>query len=368
MLLYSLTIMILRSVRIGDNGWYVPEDGSIHIDLYAGADGKGTMLFTAAHELTHFIKDQSPEKFQALSDFLMEQYGKKGVPVQALVEEQMAKARKHGNALDPDGAFEEVVADSMESMLTDGKVLQELKQRDKGLWQTVKDYVLELCEKIRKVYKGLKPDSLEGRIVSEMRDAAEEMRRLFMEGLVDAGENFRGAASAEFASAQEEKHYSLRDIDIERNFINYGDSVAEKNAINRIADDLESRGKFILVTDEQVAKHIDVGRLGDFKAARVYLKSILKDFMGGSVYFKDNGNYAEAYLTKAGVDHSVGGVINPENTRNFRRELRYKSSKRRKRKSLQTAKTACRLSFLAEWVGFEPTAPEGTTDFESVPL
>ena len=39
-----------------------------------------------------------------------------------------------------------------------------------------------------------------------------------------------------------------------------------------------------------------------------------------------------------------------------------------KRKSLQTAKTACRLSFLAEWVGFEPTVPEGTTDFESVPL
>ena len=35
-----------------------------------------------------------------------------------------------------------------------------------------------------------------------------------------------------------------------------------------------------------------------------------------------------------------------------------------KRKSLQTAKTACRLSFLAEWVGFEPTVPEGTTDFE----
>lgn len=193
MLLYSLTIMILRSVRIGDNGWYDPVDGSIHIDLYAGADGKGTMLFTAAHELTHFIKDQSPEKFQALSDFLMEQYGKKGVPVQALVEEQMAKARKHGNALDPDGAFEEVVADSMESMLTDGKVLQELKQRDKKLWQTVKDYVLELCEKIRKVYKGLKPDSLEGRMVAEMRDAAEEMRMLFTEGLVDAAENFTGS-------------------------------------------------------------------------------------------------------------------------------------------------------------------------------
>lgn len=212
MLLYSLTIMILRSVRIGDNGWYVPEDGSIHIDLYAGADGKGTMLFTAAHELTHFIKDQSPEKFQALSDFLMEQYGKKGVPVQALVEEQMAKARKHGNALDPDGAFEEVVADSMESMLTDGKVLQELKQRDKGLWQTVKDYVLELCEKIRKVYKRLKPDSLEGRMVAEMKDAAEEMRRLFVEGLQDAAENFTGSEGQKNTTQEGGVKMSIRSV------------------------------------------------------------------------------------------------------------------------------------------------------------
>lgn len=212
MLLYSLTIMILRSVRIGDNGWYDPVDGSIHIDLYAGADGKGTMLFTAAHELTHFIKDQSPEKFQALADFLMEQYGKKGVSVRALVEAQMAKARKHKKTLDYDGAFEEVVADSMESMLTDGKVLQELKQRDKGLWQTVKDYVEKLCRRIREVYRKLKPDSLEGRMVAEMRDAAEEMRRLFTEGLVDAAENFTGSEAQKNTTREVGVKMQIREI------------------------------------------------------------------------------------------------------------------------------------------------------------
>lgn len=72
------------------------------------------------------------------------------------------------------------------------QVLQALRQRDKGLWQKVKDYVLELCRKVREAYRGLKPDSLEGRMVAEMKDAAEEMRRLFTEGLVDAGENFTG--------------------------------------------------------------------------------------------------------------------------------------------------------------------------------
>lgn len=179
--------------RIGANGRYDTTTGEIYIDLYAGADGKGTMLFTAAHELTHFIRQESPAKFKALSDFLFEQYGKKGVSVQELVENQLEKARKANVEMSYDGAFEEVVADSMESMLTDGKVIQELKQQDKGLWNRVKKYVEDLCRKIREVYKKLKPDSFEGQTVAKMRDAAEEMRRLFTEGLQDAAENYQGA-------------------------------------------------------------------------------------------------------------------------------------------------------------------------------
>ena len=78
-------------------------------------------------------------------------------------------------------------------MLADGKVIQELKQQDKGLWNRVKKYVEDLCRKIREVYKKLKPDSFEGQTVAKMRDAAEEMRRLFAEGLQDAAENYQGA-------------------------------------------------------------------------------------------------------------------------------------------------------------------------------
>lgn len=199
--------------RIGANGWYDTSDGSIHIDLYAGADGKGTMLFTAAHELTHFIRDQSPEKFQALSDFLMEQYGKKDVSIQELVENQMAKAKKAGHEIDYDGAFEEVVADSMESMLADGKVLQELKNQNRGLWETVKDYFQKLCEKIRKAYMGLEPDSEEGRMVAQMRDAAEEMQRLFTEGLLDAGENHQGVTGKEKDTNEGSMRYSFKGYD-----------------------------------------------------------------------------------------------------------------------------------------------------------
>ena len=40
----------------------------------------------------------------------------------------------------------------------------------------------------------------------------------------------------------------------------------------------------------------------------------------------------------------------------------------RKKKKPANGETACRLSFLAERVGFEPTSPEGLTHFECAPL
>lgn len=185
-----------RGKRVGANGWYDPKDGSIHIDLHAGANGEGTMLFTVAHELTHFIRQWSPAKFKILADFLMQEYGKKGVNVDALVREQMEKAKRNGRTISYDTAYEEVVADSMEMMLSDGQVMEKLaklKQTDESLWQKIKDFISDLVAKVRAVYEGLSPDSVEGRYVAEMVDSIEKLQELFTEGLVDAGENYQSS-------------------------------------------------------------------------------------------------------------------------------------------------------------------------------
>lgn len=185
-----------RGKRIGANGWYDPKDSSIHIDLHAGENGAGTMLFTAAHELTHHVRKWSPEKFKTLSDFLMQEYGKKGVNADALVREQMAKAERNKRHLSYDEAFEEVVADSMEQMLSDGNVLkrlEKLKAQDKDLWHQIKNFIDKLAAKIREVYKGLTPDSTEASIVAEMGDTIYRLQELFTEGLVEASENYQSS-------------------------------------------------------------------------------------------------------------------------------------------------------------------------------
>ena len=69
-----------------------------------------------AHELTHFIKDWSSVKYRALADTLVKQYQKQGESVSNLVDNQIAKAKHNGREMSRPEAFDEVVADSMESI------------------------------------------------------------------------------------------------------------------------------------------------------------------------------------------------------------------------------------------------------------
>lgn len=187
---------VVKGRRVGKNGSYNPTTGEMEIDLFAGADGQGVMLHTASHELVHHIRQWSAEKYKILADFLMEQYGKKGVSVDELVHRQIEKAEASGRTLSYAEAHEEVIADSMESMLTDGKVLEKLQMlqtKDKSLFEKIKSAITELVNKIKKAYKNVKPETLEGQIVASMLDEIETIQQLFVDAIADATENFKNA-------------------------------------------------------------------------------------------------------------------------------------------------------------------------------
>ena len=184
-----------KGERITANGWYDPKTGDIHIDINAGQNGEGVMLFTAAHELTHFVRQWSPAKFKVLADFLMAEYGKKGVPVAELVRAQMDLARKQGRKISYDTAYEEMIADSMQTMLSDGAVVEKLAKlanKDKSLVEKMKEKLDELVKAIKREYAGMTPYAKEGRYAT-MLNEAERLQELFYDALVSAGKNYKGA-------------------------------------------------------------------------------------------------------------------------------------------------------------------------------
>ena len=184
------------------NGWFSETDGSIHIDLNAGVKGDGFVLFTLAHELTHFIEKWSPQKYKVLADFLIENY-EKGHSMDKLVRAKQAYLSNiRGKKVSYDEAYSEVIADSMEAMLADGNVMEkimELKAKDNDLVMKIKQFFDNLLTKIRNAYKGLTPDSAEGKAVLEMTDSIEKIQQLFAEALVEASDNFQ-TAQAQFST------------------------------------------------------------------------------------------------------------------------------------------------------------------------
>lgn len=205
-------------------GWYDVKTGDIYIDINSGVRGNGVMLFTAAHELVHDIAVHAPAKFKILADFLMEQYDKKGVSVDMRVQAQIDKAARDGRTIDYDTAYEEVIADSCESLLSDGDVIKklaELKARDKGLVKKIKSFITKLVARIKKAYAGMKPDSYEGRIVSEMVDEAERLKELFADALLDASEARASGAKVEKPGV--DIMYSVGDFSSQVDAVLHGD-------------------------------------------------------------------------------------------------------------------------------------------------
>ena len=180
-------------------GYYDPSDGSIHIDLNAGETGQGTVLFTIAHELTHFIKDWSGAHFKKLADIVVEKYGEWDISVDEAVKQQQIDAEAAGRELSYDDAFEEVVASSMENILTDGKVMEfmaELEQKDKTLADKVKEFFRDIMDLIRdtiNAYKNISPESFEANVTAQMEDVLEQLEQIFAEGVYEGGESYRRA-------------------------------------------------------------------------------------------------------------------------------------------------------------------------------
>lgn len=180
--------------RLGANGKFFPSDNSIHLDLYAGAEGRGTILYTLSHELVHYIKVWSPEQYQKLTEVITEYIVEKGQSINELVTDQIAKAKENRRDIDYEVALEEVIADSCESLLTDETVLKELpskiKEKSETLWNKIKTFFAKIIAKIKEVYSDMLPDSKEGRMVAEIIETTKDIQRAFVNALVSASENY----------------------------------------------------------------------------------------------------------------------------------------------------------------------------------
>lgn len=248
----------------GKNGKYDTKTNRIHININALRNGKNIALYTLGHEVTHYIKEWSPRKFEMLADFVIEQLG---VDAETAIADKLASLKRldivtdtmtvaEANAL----AREELVAEGMELVLTDGKVLEQLAKTDKTLWEKIRDWFFDIIGQIRRSWQDLNQASKTAKVLKETVDSLDEIERLFTEGVTEAGERTRTAADridmdpeqrkntrpdidredVVFAENSADIRYSIDDTP---ETPDVSDSAAETNVGSKTVEELEAENK-----------------------------------------------------------------------------------------------------------------------------
>ena len=213
------------------NGYFTAGN-KIYIDINAGMNAEGAMLYALAHEVTHYIRKWNPQGFKDLADFLISEYGKHGVDITGLIArqkdkiknrhiaeeterikkqyeaegkaipseaelEEMAKETLPSEAKLFDTAYEELVADAMSDMLADPKAyekLAKLKQKNFKVWQKLGEVIKQVLDKLKgalNLYKKDSPVAVEAFHVRNFSaEAYNKLQDLYIKAFVEADANY----------------------------------------------------------------------------------------------------------------------------------------------------------------------------------
>lgn len=190
------------------NGKY--KDGVITI----ASDAQNKLITVAKHELTHHLKETSPEMYQKLEDFVFERWYHGNAEE---MEDEIARYTKlySGQGLDRDGVREEIIADASEAFFTDEGAIQDAISFSEKLGRAIHDGIKTMLD----AFLGLQDaDSRRMRGYGGfLKDLGilQEAERMWLEALEDTQQrkrNARGNTTTETTTESEAKN-SLSDED-----------------------------------------------------------------------------------------------------------------------------------------------------------
>ncbi len=183
----------------GANGFY--RNGTVYLDVHAGATKtteQSAILLTAAHELTHYLRENNAEAYTELQDFVMQHLIERGTDIETLAKKKVDKER---GLISMEDAAEEVIADSCEMMLENTQVPQMMAKENPGLFAQIREWLAEFAAKLRRAFEGVQARSAEAQA---MMQYAEELQQMWDNALAGAAQNTRNNTQNARNNAQAE--------------------------------------------------------------------------------------------------------------------------------------------------------------------
>lgn len=178
----------------GVNGYY--QDGVIYLSVNAssGTDvstaTENYVMLTAAHELTHFLREANPQAYAELQKYVQDELVAKGIlgngdTFVGLVMNKKANYAAAGQNISIDEALEEVVADGCEMMLRDNKRLAQFNAQHEEGGRHVLRWLRRFTQRIKAAFTGEYARHTES---AELEKSFNKIQKIWTEGLIDTAE------------------------------------------------------------------------------------------------------------------------------------------------------------------------------------
>ena len=169
----------------GAQGMYY--NGTVYLDVNAGMNsvesGQRTIVLTAAHEMTHFIRENSEAGYIALREFITDRLMQQGLDIEELVTQKRARESRE---LSYDEAVEEVIADACETVLTEPTAIRQLASDNMPLAKKIRKWLNDFFRKIKSAFAGIEAVHDEAKAMADYMD---ELRAMWDSALSDAVRN-----------------------------------------------------------------------------------------------------------------------------------------------------------------------------------
>lgn len=177
----------------GAQGMYY--NGTVYLDVNAGMNsvesGQRTIVLTAAHEMTHFIRENSEAGYIALREFITDRLMQQGLDIEEFVTQKRARESRE---LSYDEAVEEVIADACETVLTEPTAIRQLASDNMPLAKKIRKWLNDFFRKIKSAFAGLEAAHDEAKAMTEYMD---ELRAMWDDALAEAVRNRANKNAAE---------------------------------------------------------------------------------------------------------------------------------------------------------------------------
>lgn len=168
-----------------------------------------------SHEMTHFIKDYSPDLYQPFQDTVIKAITEsRAASIDELIQSYTSAYERAGQDLSRSQVLDEIVADATEKFLNEPEYVDKIVRENRTFGEKILDFIIDIIDTIKSIMKtGSTRKAAKG--LEENLSYYETARTVWMTALEEAGDRYKSGVEikkAEIGIEQEADYHGEKSV------------------------------------------------------------------------------------------------------------------------------------------------------------